>query len=66
LHSPITRENAKTGGVDEFSARTRLARDYERMTATSEAMIKVAMIRLMLARLTRPASRWSTAEGNAL
>jgi transposase len=43
----------------------RLARDYERMTATSEAMIKVAMIRLMLARLTRSTSRWSTAEGNA-
>jgi len=43
----------------------RLTRDYERMTATSEAMIKVAMIRLMLARLTRSASRWSTTEGNA-
>ncbi|MFF0170926.1 hypothetical protein ACFYSB_34970, partial [Streptomyces prasinus] len=25
----------------------RLARDYERLTATSEAMIKVAMIRLL-------------------
>lgn len=29
----------------------RLARDYERLTATSEVMIKVAMIRLMLVRL---------------
>jgi transposase len=43
----------------------RLARDYERMTATSEAMIKVAMIRLMLVRLTRSAPRWSTAHQNA-
>ena len=30
---------------------SRLARDYERLTACSEAMIKVAMIRLMAARL---------------
>lgn len=37
----------------------RLARDYERLTDTSEAMIKVAMIRLMLARLTRQSPRWS-------
>lgn len=37
----------------------RLARDYERLTATSEAMIKVAMIRLMLVRLTGQPSRWS-------
>jgi hypothetical protein len=29
----------------------RPARDYERLTATSEAMIKAAMIRLMLVRL---------------
>ncbi|MFE7245420.1 IS5 family transposase [Streptomyces sp. NPDC057580] len=37
----------------------RLARDYERLTATPEAMIKVAMIRLMLVRLTGQPSRWS-------
>jgi transposase len=37
----------------------RLARDYERLTATSEAMIKVAMIRLMLVRLAGQPSRWS-------
>jgi transposase len=37
----------------------RLARDYERLTATSEAMIKVAMIRRMLVRLTGQPSRWS-------
>ena len=37
----------------------RLARDYERLTATSEAMIKVAMIRLMLVRLARQSPRWS-------
>ncbi|QHC24624.1 IS5 family transposase [Streptomyces sp. GS7] len=37
----------------------RLARDYERLTATSEAMIKVAMIRLMLVRLAGQSSRWS-------
>jgi hypothetical protein len=37
----------------------RLARDYERLTATSEAMIKVAMIRLMLTRLARQSPRWS-------
>ena len=30
----------------------RLARDYERKTEHAEAMIKVAMIRLMAARLT--------------
>ncbi|MCX4734623.1 transposase [Streptomyces sp. NBC_01363] len=37
----------------------RLARDYEQLTATSEAMIKVAMIRLMLVRLAGQPSRWS-------
>ncbi|MBB5935576.1 transposase [Streptomyces zagrosensis] len=37
----------------------RLARDYERLSATSEAMIKVAMIRLMLVRLAGQPSRWS-------
>ncbi|MEE1939187.1 IS5 family transposase [Streptomyces sp. TRM 70361] len=37
----------------------RPARDYERLTATSEAMIKVAMIRLMLVRLAGQSSRWS-------
>jgi transposase len=37
----------------------RPARDYERLTATSEAMIKVAMIRLMLVRLAGQPSRWS-------
>jgi len=37
----------------------RPARDYERLTATSEAMIKVAMIRLMLVRLARQSPRWS-------
>ncbi|MEV7235110.1 IS5 family transposase, partial [Streptomyces sp. NPDC051020] len=37
----------------------RLARDYERLTATSEAMIKVAMIRLMLVRLAGQSLRWS-------
>jgi transposase len=40
----------------------RLARDYERLTANSEAMIKAAMIRLMLARLTKAAPRWSNAD----
>jgi transposase len=37
----------------------RLARDYERLTATSEAMIKAAMIRLMLVRLAGQSPRWS-------
>jgi hypothetical protein len=37
----------------------RLARDYERLTATSEAMIKVAMIRLMLVRLAGQSSLWN-------
>uniref|UniRef100_UPI00374DFDE1 IS5 family transposase n=1 Tax=Streptomyces lonegramiae TaxID=3075524 RepID=UPI00374DFDE1 len=37
----------------------RLARDYERLTATSEAMIKVAMIRLMLVWFAGQSSRWS-------
>ena len=37
----------------------RMSRDYERLTATSEAMIKVAMIRLMLVRLAGQPARWS-------
>ncbi|BCJ37176.1 IS5 family transposase [Actinocatenispora thailandica] len=37
----------------------RLARDYERLTANSEAMITIAMIRLMLHRLTEQQIRWS-------
>jgi transposase len=39
----------------------RLARDYERLTANSEAMIKVAMIRLMAIRLAGQPARWSNA-----
>lgn len=39
----------------------RLARDYERLTATSEAMIKVAMIRLMATRLAGQSVTWSNA-----
>jgi transposase len=39
----------------------RLARDYERLTATSEAMIKVAMIRLMALRLAGQNATWSNA-----
>jgi transposase len=39
----------------------RLARDYERLTANSETMIKVAMIRLMAARLAGQATRWTNA-----
>jgi transposase len=42
-------------------ANRRLARDYERLTANAEAMIKLAMIRLMLRRLTGASARWSTA-----
>ncbi|MFD0594144.1 transposase [Catellatospora coxensis] len=39
----------------------RLARDYERLTANAEAMIKLAMIRLMTRRLAGQAVRWSNA-----
>jgi hypothetical protein len=39
----------------------RLARDYERLTATSEAMIKIAMIRLMAIRLAGQRVTWSNA-----
>lgn len=39
----------------------RLARDYERLTTTSEAMIKVAMIRLMTLRLAGQSITWSNA-----
>jgi transposase len=39
----------------------RLARDYERLTANSEAMIKVAMIRLMTIRLAGQTVRWTNA-----
>jgi transposase len=39
----------------------RLARDYERLPANSEAMIKVAMIRFMTARLAGTTTRWSNA-----
>jgi hypothetical protein len=42
-------------------ANRRLPRDYERLTANAKAMIKVAMIRLMLRRLTGASARWSTA-----
>ena len=38
----------------------RLARDYERLTDNSEAMIKIAMIRLMATRLAGQAIQWST------
>ena len=45
----------------------RLARDYERLTASSEAMIKIAMIRLMAARLAGHKLTWaSAAEREAL
>jgi transposase len=37
----------------------RLARDYERLTTCSEAMIKIAMIRLMAIRLAGEQVRWS-------
>ncbi|WP_285730572.1 IS5 family transposase [Nocardiopsis sp. ATB16-24] len=37
----------------------RLARDYERLTANSETMIKIAMIRLMATRLAGESVRWS-------
>lgn len=39
----------------------RLARDYERLTDTSEAMIKVAMIRLMAIRLAGQSVTWANA-----
>ena len=39
----------------------RLARDYERLTATSEAMVKVAMIRLMSTRLAGQSITWANA-----
>ena len=41
----------------------RLARDYERLTANSEAMIKIAMIRLMAARLAGETTQWSNHAG---
>ena len=45
----------------------RLARDYERLTACSETMIKIAMIRLMAARLAGHKTTWaSTTERQAL
>jgi transposase len=37
----------------------RLSRDYERLTSNSEAMIKIAMIRLMAIRLAGQQVRWS-------
>jgi len=39
----------------------RLARDYERLTTTSETMIKLAMIRLMAIRLAGQSVTWATA-----
>ena len=45
----------------------RLARDYERLTTCSETMIKIAMIRLMAARLAGHKITWaSTTEREAL
>jgi hypothetical protein len=43
----------------------RLARDDERRTANAEAMIQVAMIRLMAARLAGWTTRWSNADDRA-
>ncbi len=40
-----------------FGRWRRLARDYEQLPEVSEAMIRLAMIRLMLQRLTRPSRR---------
>lgn len=37
----------------------RLARDYERLTDNSEAMIKIAMIRLMATRLAGQSAQWN-------
>jgi transposase len=37
----------------------RLSRDYERLTSNSEAMIKIAMIRLLAIRLAGQQVRWS-------
>jgi transposase len=37
----------------------RLARDYERLTANSETMIKIAMIRLMAQRLAGHTTHWN-------
>lgn len=42
----------------------RLARDYERDPACSEAMVKLAMIRLMATRLAGQSKRWSNAPAN--
>jgi transposase len=39
----------------------RLARDYERLPANSETMIKIAMIRLMTRRLAGHTTRWNNA-----
>lgn len=39
----------------------RLARDYERLTSTSETMVKIAMIRLMATRLAGQNAIWSNA-----
>ncbi|MFH8751830.1 transposase [Streptomyces rimosus] len=39
----------------------RLVRDHERLPESSEAMLNLAAIRLMLRRLTRPAARPSAA-----
>ena len=42
----------------------RLARDYERDSACSEAMVKLAMIWLMATRLAGQSERWSNAPAN--
>jgi len=39
----------------------RLIRDYERLTANSEIMIKIAMIRLMATRLAGQSTTWANA-----
>jgi hypothetical protein len=44
------------GSLDDIDVPARLTRDFERLAATVAAFIRLAMIRLMLKRLTKPTS----------
>jgi putative transposase len=48
------RQEERERSIARLGRQRRLSKDYERRPATSEALVYLAGIRLLLARLTRP------------